>query len=46
MNFRMCDLNSIYFVVQFRISLYTSSIHGIRYQKIFAILDLVRVVIF
>jgi len=42
----MRDVNSVYFVNQFRISLYTSSIHGIRYQKIFAILYLVQVVTF
>lgn len=42
----MRDVNSVYFVGQFRVSLYTSSIHGIQYQNIFAILNLIQVVTF
>jgi hypothetical protein len=46
MKFRTRDINSVYFVRQFRISLYTSKIHDIRYQKVFAVLNLVQAFIF
>jgi len=44
--FRMRDVNSTYFVSQFRIPLYTSRSHGIWYQKNFVILNIVQVVTF